>query len=236
MGLAVSLTLVPLSGCAGTVASTPVARATSTQAAVAPSTDIAKRATVSPATVVNGPGSKVVPSGETPTLPPTGPINMGNESESEYQRVRDMLSCTECAEVEETLVQEGEKVVPVLIEIYRNEPPEQDALREGIVFILGQIGGPLAVEALIDALDDPVGHGQFYAAEALGGLGDLRAVEPLIRTLEFGEWGPNRDLLTEALGRLGDPRALPILKRIAQDDPDDRIRRAAEAAIAQIEK
>ncbi|HLA83088.1 MAG TPA: HEAT repeat domain-containing protein, partial [Thermoleophilia bacterium] len=62
------------------------------------------------------------------------------------------------------------------------------------------------------------------AAEALGGLGDARAVEPLVAALrsalEGGDWQV-ADASAKALGRLGDTRAVEILTlATAADDGD----------------
>ena len=92
------------------------------------------------------------------------------------------------------------------------------------------------VEALINALEEDRGYGKAYtqthqtvedcanwsAAEALGEIGDKRAVEPLIKTLEDNpyesEWGV-RNIATEALGNIGDERAIgPLIRRLVGCD------------------
>jgi HEAT repeat protein len=78
-------------------------------------------------------------------------------------------------------------------------------------------------------LDDNEGT-RWNAAEALGRLGDPRAVEPLIDTL----WDDDARVRLKAawaLGMLGDPRALvPLQKlyRIEREDARETIQEAME--------
>ncbi len=66
------------------------------------------------------------------------------------------------------------------------------------------------------------------AAQALGKLGDKRAVEPLIAVVGNGD--ASGAYAVEALGEIGDPRAVePLLALLAGDDSYARCRRAAEA-------
>ena len=53
--------------------------------------------------------------------------------------------------------------------------------------MLGDIGNPKAVEPLINALQDPGANVRHGAADALGKIGDLRAVIPL---QELGKGDP----------------------------------------------
>ena len=79
---------------------------------------------------------------------------------------------------------------------------------------LAVIGDTSAVPGLIVALNHGPASLKGDAAEALGQLGDSRAVGPLVSVLH---WTRNRDegwlagLTAEALGRIGDPRAIPHL-------------------------
>ena len=56
-----------------------------------------------------------------------------------------------------------------------------------------------------------------YAAQALGEIGDPRAVEPLINALNDRDWIV-RGASAEALGKIGDPRAVEPLIRALDDD------------------
>ena len=84
--------------------------------------------------------------------------------------------------------------------------------------LLGAIGEPQDVDALITLLDHWDSSTRRKAAQALGLLGDLRAVTPLIVVLEDDEelvrWAA-----TQALGRLGDQRAVePLSGRLYDED------------------
>jgi HEAT repeat protein len=92
--------------------------------------------------------------------------------------------------------------------------------------------GPAALEAVAKALEifDP--SSQKAAALTLGLLGDSRAVDCLLETLNSKDFGI-RKAAAEALGNLGDPRALPGLME-ARGDGFKVVRDAAEEAIAKI--
>lgn len=87
---------------------------------------------------------------------------------------------------------------------------------------LARIGEP-AVPYLIKALSHEDGYVRAAAADALGKIGDARAVEPLIaamqyhddRTYEDGEDSEARCNAAEALGEIGDLRAVDDLIRVA---------------------
>ncbi len=73
------------------------------------------------------------------------------------------------------------------------------------------------------------------AAEALGGLGDARAVEPLVAALESAlashDWQV-ADSTAQALGKLGDPRAVETLTSAGAADDEDVRESAREALLA----
>jgi HEAT repeat protein len=92
---------------------------------------------------------------------------------------------------------------------------EDVSVRKNAVIALGQSTNELtslAVPHLIPLLDDSVTGIQWLTAQALGLIGDDRAVEPLLRVL-----GENRadylcGVCVRALGHIGDGRALrPLL-------------------------
>jgi HEAT repeat protein len=58
---------------------------------------------------------------------------------------------------------------------------------------------------------------RWKAAEALARLGDLQAVDPLIRALDDEDWRV-RQKAAWALGYLGDPRAIIPLRRAYRDE------------------
>jgi HEAT repeat protein len=73
--------------------------------------------------------------------------------------------------------------------------------------------GPPSVDPLIAALQDGRCHDtRFLAADALGAIGETRAIEPLIAVLEDnGELEPIRQAAARALGKLNDPKAIEAL-------------------------
>lgn len=117
-------------------------------------------------------------------------------------------------------------------------------VRQQAALALGRIG---AVEPLVDGLQAPDMQVRLLITQALGSLGDPRAVKPLIVALrdthaevrsqaafalaKMGEAALEPLLLTlrhtdpvarwsaaRVLGSLGDPRAVPALERLANDD------------------
>jgi hypothetical protein len=91
---------------------------------------------------------------------------------------------------------------------------------------LGRQGEP-ALQPLLDALRNDDDEISASAAEALGYLGDKRAVDALIEALENPEIRP---FAVEALGRIGDPRAVPPLEAL-RDDPSRLVRRYVAEAL-----
>jgi HEAT repeat protein len=102
--------------------------------------------------------------------------------------------------------------------------------RRAAVMKLGMIGGDEATRALIHAVEndyeDLIVRGR--AALMLGKLGDLRAVEPLIRALDApGYQTPLH--AAQSLGRLGDPRAIEPLLILATSARDKTLKAAVDA-------
>ena len=98
---------------------------------------------------------------------------------------------------------------------------------DNLVEALRNFGAP-AIQLLIKAL----GEGNLAAAEALGEIGDKRAVEPLIKAL--GDDDPLvRDHAASALGEIGDKRAVEPLIKVLEDDVSD-VRMWAAYALGEI--
>lgn len=127
------------------------------------------------------------------------------------------------------------------------EKPDQGRwVREAAATALGQLGDARAVEPLIKAFNDdnvkwkainalvqlgdvsvgPLlrvlsntqGWVCYAAAEALGQLGDVRAVDPLIKILGEYRQGQEGHAAVKALGKLGDLRALePLIKALGNN-------------------
>jgi HEAT repeat protein len=81
----------------------------------------------------------------------------------------------------------------------------------------------------IENLDHPDAPYRWGAAEALGRMGDPRAVEALIPLLGDPDWRV-RLKAAWALGRIGDARAAPHLNRLARDESEAVRDMAKEAA------
>lgn len=116
-------------------------------------------------------------------------------------------------------------VKPLITALKKGDPEENWGLRMSISEALGRIGAP-AVEPLIAALKSRDWSVRVFAAEALGAIGDTRAVEPLIAALKDEEVCPSA---ITALGRIGDPRAIEPLKPFRDDEDWSTLNAAAEA-------
>src|SRR6266567_4776155 len=126
------------------------------------------------------------------------------------------------------------------------------------VLELGQIGGPKAVELLIEALSRVDGVSR-SAARELGRLGDARAIDPLVALLGQSEVSQSvaealvklgavdalasalknevsavRKGAAIALGETGDVRAVDPLIEVMQADPEYGVRTAAATALGQL--
>ncbi len=91
---------------------------------------------------------------------------------------------------------------------------EQSELREGArqeaVHKLHPIGRPI-VEILIEYLEDDDWVVREAAADVLGKIGDVRAVEPLIERLKRDKDTGVKELATKGLGLIGDARPVDLL-------------------------
>ncbi len=89
------------------------------------------------------------------------------------------------------------------------------------------------LDRLIDRLKDGDSKVRAEAASALGRMGDLRAVEPLIVALK-DEDRYVRSSVAQALGSLGDKRAVEALTAAMKDDEDSRVRQWAAEALRKL--
>lgn len=87
---------------------------------------------------------------------------------------------------------------------------------------LGELGARQALDALFNAMTSEDVQVRFAAVEAVGKLGEARAVEALVYALRDPD-DAVRMKAAEALGRIGDPRAIEFLIK-ALADPSGRVR------------
>ena len=116
----------------------------------------------------------------------------------------------------------------------RRPPAASDtAARMAAVLELGRSGDRAVLPALLAALRDPNRDVRWVAIEALGELGDRRAVGALVQYLtarrkEAYRWG--RRLVANALGAIGGPEAVDALTPMLED-PDPFVRRDAALSL-----
>jgi HEAT repeat protein len=95
----------------------------------------------------------------------------------------------------------GDQAIRALISAVQNEH-EDLIVRGRAAIMLGNLKDIRAVDSLIRALDAPGFQTPLHAAEALGKLGDPRAIPPLLMLAATGK-DKTRDAAREALQRLG---------------------------------
>jgi twitching motility protein PilT len=117
------------------------------------------------------------------------------------------------------------RIIPATIELLSDE---DWWLRVCAADTLGRFDDPAAVDALVAALDDP--ETRWAAVEALGRIGDGRALVPLSKLLN----DPAPEIRIEvllALRNFDHPKILEALHRVAKSDPHRNVRtRALELA------
>jgi arylsulfatase A-like enzyme len=106
--------------------------------------------------------------------------------------------------------------LPGLLEAARGARTRAD--RRHAVYLLGRIGDPRAVDALVDLLAElPLRR---VAIDALGHIGDPRAHAPLLDLLDREHRPHLRDHLARALAESGAHHALGRLTRMAAHEPE----------------
>jgi len=131
------------------------------------------------------------------------------------------------------LVRRYEESLPYLTTcLDTDDARERHALRD----ILVRIGEP-AVGPLIDALaaeskNAQTSRGTRLAAEILGRLGDVRALEPLARLQTHSDWKV-RAAVAEALGRISGAQAISPLAGLLSDG-NEVVRKSAAVGLARV--
>lgn len=124
-----------------------------------------------------------------------------------------------------TLIHYMEETRPVLRHLKALSSPD-DLIREHAAQRLGELGDPIATQALTQKLTDPDIDVRFASAEALGKLRSESALRPLLRTLSDDDPDVVAASAT-ALGELGLPDAISQLDGLLSHH--DRFVRAAAA-------
>ena len=107
-------------------------------------------------------------------------------------------------------------------------------LRARAAFYLGETNDPIAVEALIFAMEnDDADHVKMESAKALAKIGDERAIGPLVKQSNKKESWMRRDI-AESLGILGDERGIKPLIRLSKDQ-DEYVRIHAIRALGEFD-
>jgi HEAT repeat protein len=94
--------------------------------------------------------------------------------------------------------------------------PDDQLVRRYLVLVLGRLGDPSAIPALLQAAkaDDP--DTRLYAVWALGKIGGSAGFDTVLESSQSEDPGA-RKMAAYVLGALGDPRAIPRLKVLADD-------------------
>jgi HEAT repeat protein len=124
-----------------------------------------------------------------------------------------------------------ERVIPALVAIgdQRAVAPliallQADRVGSRAVEALVELGGADIVNALVGALHSKNHSVRTAAARALAGMGDPRAIDPLMTLLAIDEKGWVREAAARALAQFDDKRVVGALSSTLRQDRDDRVR------------
>ena len=126
-----------------------------------------------------------------------------------------------------------------MLEASRSEDP---GVRKMAAYVMGKLGDRRAVERLKVLLEDRVPDVRWNAAIALATLGDGSGVAVLRSMVDRDALGRQAQLTSEqtetamvnalkAFALLRDEGSLPLLEKVAREDPNLRVRDAARNAI-----
>ena len=114
--------------------------------------------------------------------------------------------------------------IPVEVKGYRcgNQPDPEWEPASHAAWALGKLKAAEAVEPLIRALAQGDGYYKAYVGEALGRIGDPRAIQPLIALFrgESGAWGCTHSFASGALARLGAPAVGPLIEALKEENTE----------------
>lgn len=110
--------------------------------------------------------------------------------------------------------------------------PEDVPVRRYLALVLGKLGDPSAVPALLAAAKDPDSETRLYSVWALGALADPRALDTVLEASQSPDAGV-RKMAAYVLGRLNSRAAVPRLKVLLEDSVTD-VRWNAAIALARL--
>jgi HEAT repeat protein len=148
-----------------------------------------------------------------------------------YSRLMLMGKCIADALFTETKVKDG--VVDRLWELSRKG--EYPLLRRLAMEMLSRIKPRRAIDQLVGELSDEDYDVRRRAADALGDIGTVEALPPLIETLKTDEYGSVRERAAYALGRIGAVEALRPLIEAVKTEGDVPVRWFAASALRRID-
>jgi len=108
--------------------------------------------------------------------------------------------------------------------------PDDVLVRRYLVLVLGRLGDPSAVPALIQAAKADDSDTRLYAVWALGKIGAPAGFDTVLESSQTDDAGA-RKMAAYVLGALGDKRAIPRLRVLAEDRVAD-VRWNAAVALA----
>ena len=111
--------------------------------------------------------------------------------------------------------------------------PDDVLVKRYLVLVLGRLGEPSAVPALISAVKDGDPDTRLYAIWALGKIGDPGGFQTVLESLQSEDAGV-RKMAAYVLGQLHDKRAIPRLQVLAEDRVAD-VRWNAAIALAEFQ-
>lgn len=132
------------------------------------------------------------------------------------------------------MVARGDSALAVRLNDVLDSETLDETQRAYLMRLLGKTADTAAFDRLIATLADGNEIMRIAAAEALGWMGDTRAVPPLVVTLgDEMTHDTVRETAAEALGRIGDKAALlPLME--ALHDGEEWVRRAAAVALGEL--
>jgi len=94
--------------------------------------------------------------------------------------------------------------------------------------------GEQAIGPLLQVFPDKLGSEEYHVILTLGEIGDVRAVEPLIKALKERSRSTNSTAIARALGEIGDARAVEPLIQALTDKTNYLLRSSVASALGKI--